>query len=300
MRRTVSTIEFPSRTGVWWTSDSRPIAEVRRSAAELEELGYGSLWFGEAYGKEAFTQSAALLAATARLVVGTGIANIHARDAVAAESGGRTLSALHAGRFALGLGVSHAPLVARRAGHYDKPLATMRDYLQRMDEVPDGVEPDAPRPYRLLAALGPRMLELARTATRGAFPYLVTPQHTAMAREAVGPDRTLVVEQAAVLTGDRETARSRAHRHLEIYSGLPNYRNNWKRLGFTDEDMPRGGSDRLKDALVVWGDEDAISARVSEHLDAGADHVCVQLIGEDLTADPLPDLRRLAPALVAL
>lgn len=133
----VRAIEFPSRTGVWWSTDSRPISEVQEAAAELEELGYGSLWFGEAYGKEALTQAGALLAATRRMVVGTGIANIHARDALAAESGGRTLSALHPGRFILGLGVSHAPVVALRAGHYTKPLATMRDYLRRMDEVPE-------------------------------------------------------------------------------------------------------------------------------------------------------------------
>ncbi|MQA14109.1 MAG: TIGR03620 family F420-dependent LLM class oxidoreductase [Pseudonocardiaceae bacterium] len=293
-------VEFPARTGVWWSSDSYPIAGVREAAAELEELGYGSLWFGEAYGKEALTQSGALLGATGRLVVGTGIANIHARDALAAESGGRTLSALHTGRFVLGLGVSHAPLVARRAGHYDKPLDTMRDYLRRMDEVGERIEPGAARAPRLLAALGPRMLELARDTTQGALPYLVTPEHTSVARAAIGPDRTLVVEQAAVLSDDRETALRRAHWHLEIYSGLPNYRNNWERLGFTDDDMPRGGSERLKDALVVAGDEGAVAARVREHLDAGADHVCVQLLGEDPTADPLPDLRRLAPLLVSL
>lgn len=290
-------VDFPARTGVWYTGEARPVAQLQEAVAELDELGYGSLWFGEAYGREALTQAAALLGATGRLVVGTGIANIHARDALAAESGGRTLSALHPGRFVLGLGVSHAPLVARRAGHYDKPLSTMRDYLRRMDEVSERIEPGAARPPRLLAALGPRMLELARDATQGALPYLVTPEHTRFAREAIGPDRTLVVEQAAVLSGDRETVRQRAHRHLEIYSGLPNYRNNWKRLGFTDEDMPRGGSDRLKDALVVGGDEAAVAARVTEHLDAGADHVCVQLLGDDPTADPLPDLRRLVPAL---
>jgi len=151
------------------------------------------------------------------MVVGTGIANVHARDALAVESGARTLSALHPGRFILGLGVSHAPLVASRAGHYGKPLATMRDYLRRMDEVPEQVEPGADRPYRLVAALGPRMLELSRDATDGAFPYLGTPEHTAAARKAIGPGRTLVVEQGAVLTDDRETWLRRAHDHLNLY-----------------------------------------------------------------------------------
>lgn len=290
----------PSRVGVWWSTDTRPIAEVRDAAAELEQLGYGSLWYGEAYGKEAFTQAGALLGATRRLVVGTGIANVHARDALAAESGGRTLSALHPGRFVLGLGVSHAPLVAARAGRYDRPLATMRDYLARMDAVPDGVEPGAARPSRLLAALGPRMLELARDAADGAHPYLVTPEHTALARAALGPDRALVVEQGVVLDPGGAVWRERAHRHLTIYTGLPNYRNTWLRLGFDRDDLPRGGSDRLKEALVAHGDEAAVVDRVRAHLDAGADAVCVQVLGDDPAADPRPALRALAPALVGL
>jgi probable F420-dependent oxidoreductase len=294
-------VEFPSRVGVWWTTDSRPISEVREVVAELEELGYGSHWYGEAYGKEAYTQACALLGATSRLVVGTGIANIHARDALAAESGGRTLTALHPGRFVLGLGVSHAPLVARRAGHYEKPLTTMREYLERMAEVPEQVEPGAGRPVRLLAALGPKMLELSRDSADGAFPYLGTPEHTALARQTIGPDRLLVVEQGAVLSADPDVWRRRAHDHLNVYTGLPNYRNNWLRLGFTTDDMPRGGSDALKEALVAHGDEAAVAARVQEHLDAGADHVCVQVLtDEGPSGDPRADLRTLAPVLTTL
>lgn len=294
-------VEFPSRVGVWWTTDTRPISEVREAVAELEELGYGSHWYGEAYGKEAYTQAGALLGATGRLVVGTGIANIHARDALAAESGGRTLTALHPGRFVLGLGVSHAPLVARRAGHYEKPLTTMREYLERMAEVPEQVEPGAGRPVRLLAALGPKMLELSRDSADGAFPYLGTPEHTALARQTIGPDRLLVVEQGAVLSTDPDVWQRRAHDHLNVYTGLPNYRNNWLRLGFTTDDMPRGGSDALKEALVAHGDEAAVAARVQEHLDAGADHVCVQVLtDEGPSGDPRADLRRLAPVLTTL
>jgi probable F420-dependent oxidoreductase len=294
-------VEFQSPVGVWWTTDTRPISQMREAAAELEELGYGSLWYGEAYGKEAFTQAGALLGATGRLVVGTGIANIHARDALAAESGGRTLTALHPGRFVLGLGVSHAPLVARRAGHYEKPLTTMREYLRRMAEVPEQVEPGSGRPVRLLAALGPKMLELARDATDGAFPYLGTPEHTALARQAIGPDRLLVVEQGAVLSTDPDVWRHRAHDHLTVYTGLPNYRNNWLRLGFGTDDLPRGGSDALKEALVVHGDEADIAARVREHLDAGADQVSVQVLtDEGPFGDPRDDLRSLAPALTTL
>lgn len=296
----MTTPHFPSAVGVWWTSDSYPIAEVQQAVGELDALGYGSMWFGEAGGKEALTQAGALLSATRDLVVGTGIANIHARDAVAAESGARTLSALHPARFALGLGVSHAPLVQQLASTYEKPLATMRDYLRRMGEVSEQVEPGSGRPTRLLAALGPKMLQLSRDAADGAHTYLVTPEHTAQARETLGSDKLLVVEQGLVATSDRETALRRAHTHLDMYSRLPNYRNNWSRLGFADEDLVQGGSERLAEHLVAWGETEDLVARVRAHLDAGADHVVVQLLGEAPSADPMPALRELAPALATV
>ena len=289
-------IDFPSRVGVWWTSDSWSIADSADVARDLEGMGYGSLWYGEAYGKESLTQAGAFLNATERLVVGTGIANIHARDPIAAESGARTLTALHPGRFVLGLGVSHAPLVERgRGGTYTKPLATMRDYLQRMDAVPEEVEPGA-RPTRLIAALGPKMIELSGTAADGAHPYLVLPQQTAATREALGADKWVVSEQAVAL-GDEETALRRAHAHLEIYSGLPNYRNSWLRQGFEESDLVRGGSDRLKRALVGMGSAADAAAAVTAHLDAGADHVLVQPLGDSPFDDPRPALRELAEAL---
>jgi probable F420-dependent oxidoreductase len=289
-------IDFPSRVGVWWTSDSWRISESVEVARDLEGMGYGSLWYGEAYGKESLTQAGAFLNATERLVVGTGIANIHARDPIAAESGARTLTALHPGRFVLGLGVSHAPLVERgRGGTYSKPLATMRDYLQRMDGVAAEVEPDA-RPTRVIAALGPKMVDLSGSAADGSHPYLVLPQATAEQRERLGPDKWIISEQAVAL-GDEETALRRAHAHLEIYSGLPNYRNSWLRQGFDESDLVRGGSDRLKDALVAMGDADTAAARVRAHLDAGADHVLVQVLGDGHGADPRPQLRELATAL---
>lgn len=289
-------IDFPSRVGVWWTSDSWSIADSADVARDLEGMGYGSLWYGEAYGKESLTQAGAFLNATDRLVVGTGIANIHARDPIAAESGARTLTALHPGRFVLGLGVSHAPLVERgRGGTYAKPLATMRDYLQRMDAVPKEVEPGV-RPTRLIAALGPKMIELSGTAADGAHPYLVLPQQTAATREALGADKWVVSEQAIAL-GDEETALRRAHAHLEIYSGLPNYRNSWLRQGFEESDLVRGGSDRLKRALVGMGSAADAAAAVTAHLDAGADHVLVQPLGDSPFDDPRPALRELAEAL---
>lgn len=289
-------IDFPSRVGVWWTSDSWSIADSADVARDLEGMGYGSLWYGEAYGKESLTQAGAFLNATQRLVVGTGIANIHARDPIAAESGARTLTALHPGRFVLGLGVSHAPLVERgRGGTYTKPLATMRDYLQRMDAVPEEVEPGA-RPTRLVAALGPKMIELSGAAADGAHPYLVLPQQTATTREALGADKWVVSEQAVAL-GDEETALRRAHAHLEIYSGLPNYRNSWLRQGFEESDLVRGGSDRLARALVGMGSAADAAAAVTAHLEAGADHVLVQPLGDSPLDDPRPALRELAGVL---
>ncbi|MFC5142422.1 LLM class F420-dependent oxidoreductase [Actinomycetospora rhizophila] len=291
-------IDFPSRIGVWWTSDTWSIRDAQQAARDIEAMGYGSLFYGEAYGKETLTQAGAFLAATDRLVVGTGIANIHARDPIAAESGGRTLTAQYPGRFVLGLGVSHAPLVERgRGGTYAKPLATMRDYLQRMAAVPEQIEPGVGRPARLVAALGPKMIELAGAETDGVHPYLVTPEQTRVTREALGADKWVVSEQAVAVGGDADDAMRRAHTHLEIYSGLPNYRNSWLRQGFEESDMPRGGSDRLKKALVGMGDIDTIAASVTAHLDAGADHVLVQALGENPMADPREHLRELAAAL---
>ena len=297
------TIDFPSRVGVWWSSDAWSITDAQQVARDIEAMGYGSLWYGEAYGKETLTQAGAFLAATERLVVGTGIANIHARDPIAAESGGRTLTALHPGRFVLGLGVSHQPLVERgRGGTYAKPLATMRDYLERMAGVGEQVEPGAGRPTRLIAALGPKMIELSGTAADGAHPYLVLPQQTRVTRDALGPDKWVVSEQAVALLGeggapDRDEAMRRAHAHLEIYSGLPNYRNSWLRQGFDESDLVRGGSDRLAEAVVGIGDAATGAAALTAHLDAGADHVLVQVLGEKPFADPRPALRALAPHL---
>ncbi|GAA1775044.1 LLM class F420-dependent oxidoreductase [Streptomonospora arabica] len=291
-------IDFRSRVGVWWSSDRWPVNEVLSRAREIEQLGYASLFYGEAGGKEAFTQAAALLGGTDRLVVGTGIANIHARSAPAGEAGARTLGALHPGRFVLGLGVSHAPLVEYSyAGSYSKPLSTMRDYLATMDAVPPEVEPGGQRPARLLAALGPKMIELSATAADGAHPYLVTPEHTARTRELLGPDKWLVSEQAVALTTDRRTGLERAHQHLHIYSQLPNYRNSWLRQGFAESDLVVGGSEKLAEGMVAMGGADAVAAQVKRHLDAGADHVLVQIVGGDPSADPLPALRELAPAL---
>jgi probable F420-dependent oxidoreductase len=198
-------------------------------------------------------------------------------------------------RVLFGIGVSHAPLIdMAEAGRYQRPMARTRAYL---DELDAAAVPLAPAD-RVLAALGPKMLELARTRTAGSHPYLVTPEHTAAVRAALGPDSLVAPEQAVVLGTDRTRAHELARAHLAGYLGLPNYSNNWKRVGFTDDDLADGGSDRLVDALVVWGDDAAIAARVQEHRDAGADHVCIQVLTDDLMVAPVEQWRTLAPALI--
>lgn len=291
-------VAFPSRVGVWWASETWSITDAQDVAREIEALGFGSLFIPEVTGKECLTQSAAFLSATDRLVVGTGIANIHIRLPSAAETGGRTLNALHPNRFVLGLGVSHAPLVEHAmGGTYAKPLATMRTYLEKMAAVSEAIEPGAPRPVRLLAALGPKMIELSGTHADGAHPYLVTPEQTRTTRDILGPDKWIVSEQAVAIGGDDADQLRRAHQHLDVYSGLPNYRNSWLRQGFDESDLVRGGSDRLARGVVGMGSVEQAAASVTAHLDAGADHVVLQVLGDDPMADPRPALRQLAEAL---
>ena len=287
------------RVGLWTSSlDALEVPAAREQVAELDAQGWGALWFGEAYGREAFTAAQLYLGASERLVVATGIASIHGRDAVAANGAARALEAAFPGRFVMGLGVSHAPLVERMRGHtYGRPVAAMREYLDALDGAPYAAAGGTQPPPRVLAALGPRMLELARDRAQGAHPYLVTPEHTAQARAALGPDALLAVEQAVVLDEDVDEWRRRAHWHLEIYTGLPNYRASWRRQGFSDDDAVRGGSERLKQAMVVRGPE-SVRERVAAHLEAGASHVCLQVLGADASDVPAADWARLAPAVL--
>src|SRR5665213_76207 len=290
-----------TRTGLWTPAlEAQPGPCAQEVAVELDELGFGSLWLPEAYGREAFTGAQALVTATRRLVVGTGIASIYARGAMAANGAARLVEALAPGRFVLGLGVSHKPSVERdRKETYLPPIQAMTDFLDALASAPY-FGADAVMPPIVLAALGPRMLGLARDRTAGAHSYLVTPEHTASARVTLGPDPLLVVEQAVVLDQARDESLRRAHDHLNIDTGLPNYRNSWLRQGFTEEDLVRGGSERLADALVVQGDEAAVVSRIRAHLDAGADHVLLQVLGSDLAQLPLEEWRALAPAVTAL
>jgi probable F420-dependent oxidoreductase len=264
------------------------------TAREIESLGYAALWYPEAWGREALTNAGLLLSSTSTLIVASGIANIWGRDAVAASNGAKTLSAAYGERFVLGLGVSHEPLVERLRGHeYKTPLSAMREFLLAMDKAPMFADEGSTRVARVLAALGPKMLELAATLADGALPYLVTPEHTALARESLG-EQFLAVEQAVVFGQSREEYLRRAHEHLEIYTGLDNYRASWRRLGFGEDDFVRGGSERLCEAMVVHGDESAVLERVTQHRDAGADHVCLQVLSADIATPPLEEWRRLA------
>lgn len=290
-------VDFASRVGVWLNTESWPIREAQEIAREIEALGFGSLFIPEGGGKDSLVQSGALLAATDRLVVGTGIANIHFRIPIPAEGGARTLAALHPRRFVLGLGVSHAPFVEENMkGTYHRPLATMRTYLERMDAVPAEVE-EGVRPARLLAALGPKMIELSGELADGAHPYLVTPDQTAATRTILGPTKWVVSEQAVAIGGDAEDQMRRARTHIGFYAALQNYRNSWLRQGFDESDLESGGSDRLARALVGTGSTNQAAASVSAHLDAGADHVVVQVLGESPHSDPRPGLRELADVL---
>jgi probable F420-dependent oxidoreductase len=286
------------RVGVWnSTLGQEPAAFEREAAAEIENLGYGTLWIGESpQSKEALTHSAILLEATERLMVATGIANIWARDATASANGAKALAEAHGGRFVLGLGVSHAPLVTVRGHDYRRPLEAMTSYLDAMDAT-DYEGPVPEPPPRMLAALRTRMLQLAARRTSGAHTYFMTPLHTSRARRVLGPNAILAPEQALVLETDPVRARELARRYMAFYLALPNYRKSLRELGWDEEAFENGGTDALVDAIVVWGVEETIAERVHAHFDAGADHVCVQPVTED-NRRLLEDLRRLAPALM--
>jgi probable F420-dependent oxidoreductase len=275
------------RVGVWSFALQRLSAlDAGAAARQLESHGYPVVWIPESLGsKEIFSHAGILLASTDRLAVGSGIANIYARDPMAMANGARALGEAYPGRFVLGVGVSHAPSVAIRGSSYGRPVKTMRAYLDAMDTAEyAGPAPD-PRVPIVLAALGPRMLELAAQRADGAHSYFVPVEHTPFARRHLGPEPFLVVEQTAVLTADPGEGRRIGRAFAKNYLALPNYASNLRRLGWGDADLGGDGSDRLIDAVIAWGDVDAIATRVRAHLDAGADQVCVQIRAER-SADP--------------
>ena len=267
------------KLGVWVSMDSMTAASAAAFARQVEERGYAALWIPESRGRNALVHSAWLLANTQRLIVATGIANIYARDPMAMANGQRGLNEQSDGRFLLGVGVSHRPMVQGVRGHtYGKPVATMRAYLEGMRDAPYQAPMPREKPLTIVAALGPRMMALSSELADGAHPYNTTPEHTAEARAILGPGKLLCPEVWVLLETDRATARSAARDALARYLQLENYVNSWRRQGFGDDDLAGGGSDRLLDAMVAWGDEGAIRARVQQYWDAGADHVCIQPI----------------------
>lgn len=285
------------RLGVWAALDGLSAPDAAAFAQRVEAWGYSALWTPEAVGRDPFSFIGFLAGQTESLVLATGIANIYARDPMTMKSIHKTCSELAPGRFVLGIGVSHEHLVKRVRGHdYTKPLSTMRAYLDALDNaLYMGAEPGEEAPI-VLAALRDKMLGLAASRTRGAHPYLVPPEHTARAREVMGPDAWLCPEQMVMLESDPDIARKVGRANLKVYIGLPNYRNNLKQFGFTEADFEDGGSDRLVDEIIAWGDADTIRARIQAHWDAGADHVCIQAFRTD--GNPNPDealLAALAP-----
>lgn len=289
------------KVGVWLTRlGLEPAQKERTAVREIERLGYKTLWIGETLGnKEALSHAGLLLSATRNMTIATGIANIWVRDASAMNSASNTLNEAFDNRFLLGLGVSHRPLVQVRGHEYGQPLQAMRHYLKAMDMADYfSAKPSEP-PIRVLAALRTKMLELARESSGGAHTYFVTPNHTQRAREILGKAVLLAPEQAFIIDKSPINARAIARAHMKYYLTLPNYLNNLRDLGFSDEDFQDGGSNRLVDEIVAWGNVETVTERIREHLQAGADHVAVQPLSEpgDLGLEALASL---APAVSGL
>ena len=289
------------RVGLWTADfDLVPMAAAQEGIARVEEMGFSTVWVPEAVLREPFASTALLLSATRTMTLATGIASLHARTAQTMQAGWKTVTEAFPGRFLLGIGVSHAPMVQGvHKGSYDKPYTTMVEYLDAMDSgVYFSPQPTTP-PRRVLAALGPKMLKLAAERAEGAHPYFTPVEHTAFARETMGPGALLAPELSVVMNEDPDTAREIANKYMATYTRLPNYTNNLKRFGFTDEDIT-GHSDRLMDAIVPRGSVDTVVARIREHLDAGADHVCVQVLTGTPGRLPMRQWQELADAVRGL
>lgn len=301
--RSVAVMSIPAlgRVGLWTAEfDLQPMSKAQEAIAQVEEMGFQSVWVPEAVLREPFASTSLLLSATKKMTLATGIASLHARTAQTMNAGWRTVSEAFPNRFLLGIGVSHAPMVTGvHKGAYDKPYSTMVEYLDHMDQgVFLSPQPSTP-PQRVLAALGPKMLKLAAERGAGAHPYFVPVEHTPFAREAMGPDALLAPEQAVVFETDPAKAREIARTHMTTYTRLPNYTNNLKRFGFTEEEITQQ-QDRLVDAIVAWGSTDAIVSRIKAHLDAGANHVCVQVLTDSIGTLPMKQWQELADATASL
>ncbi len=299
------TKESLGKLGLWtFQLDMQPMREAQKHVARLEELGFRTVWVPEAVGREPFASTSLLLSATDRMILATGIASLHARSPMTMQAGWKTVTEAFPDRFLLGIGVSHQPAVEGfHGGTYDKPLSTMKKYLDAMDNgFFFAAQPSTP-PARALAALGPKMLQLAAERSLGAHPYFVPVEHTTVAREALGPDALLAPEQAVVFSTDPTEARAVARGFMKTYLGLPNYTNNLRRLGWTDADLSGNDgepTDRLVDAIVAWGNLDDIGARIKDHLSRGADHVCVQVLSADPSRVTMPEFEQLASLIPSL
>jgi probable F420-dependent oxidoreductase len=261
--------------GVDALMDSMAGAELAQFAQKIEKLGYSALWFPEAFGRDPFALAAHLLTVTEKLIVGTAIANVWKREPVAMLGGARTLAEMFPGRFILGIGISHGPMMMRVGINYTKPVSFMRDYLARFKEVPYGaVEPSSDAPI-VIAALLPKMLRLAAAETDGTIPTFITPERTAQIRAELGPDKLICVQQISMLEKDPTKARTAIRGLIRFYLGLPNYLQSLRLMGFDDSDFASGGSDRIVDAMVAWGDEQTIRDRIAAQYKAGATHVCI-------------------------
>jgi probable F420-dependent oxidoreductase len=286
------------RLGVWTFFDGMPAPRAAETAKRIEALGYSALWIPETVGRNPFVLASWLLANTSKLILATGIANIYHREPGVTLAAQNALAEQSGNRFLLGLGVSHKPLVEGVRGlEYGPPVPTMKSYLEKMAASPYAAVPPSEKPPTVIAALGPQMLKLARDKCTGAHPYFTSPDHTAMARKILGPDAWLCVEQKVILETDAANARAVARPAAAMYLGLPNYRNNWLRMGLSEADLNNGGSDKFIDATFAWGSVDRIRARIKEHFDAGASHVCIQPVHPNGTFGDLhwPVLEALAP-----
>jgi probable F420-dependent oxidoreductase len=290
------------KIGVWTRMDGFSIAEAIEFAVRVEELGYGALWIPDAFGRDPFAHAALLFQQTRRLVIATGVVNIHLREAQATACAWRELHDQSSGRFLLGLGVSHKTAVEPLFGRaYPPPLASMRTYLDKLESALWWGPPLEGEPPLILAALGPQMLKLAAERTLGAHPYFAPPGNTRRSRQIMGPDAWLCPEQKVLLETDPQRARARARQAMAGPLTMPNYRNNLMRAGFEERALDEGGDDSVVDAVVAWGDETAVVDRVRQHLQAGATHVCIQPLDvEDPSRPSLATLERLAAPLRAL
>ncbi|MGA7869569.1 MAG: TIGR03620 family F420-dependent LLM class oxidoreductase, partial [Candidatus Binatus sp.] len=265
--------------GVDALMDSMAGVDLAKFARKVEKLGYSSLWFPEAFGRDPFALAAHLLTVTDKLIVGTAIANVWKREPVAMIGGARTLAEMFPDRFVLGIGISHGPMMTRVGINYTKPLTFMRDYLARLKEAPYGAAKPSTEAPIVVAALLPKMLRLVAAEADGTLPTFVTPERTAQIRAALGPNKLICVQQISLLEKDPRKARTAIRGLIGFYLGLPNYLQSLRLMGFNDSDFAGGGSDRIVDAMVAWGDEQAIRDRVAAQYQAGATHVCITPIG---------------------